>query len=250
MRADDPSNWHKCILCHDSLWELDLDKIEIISYLYLSTFCHSPFPISIIKMAATTGIKTHRIKLAIDRLVARHMVTRIKRFGAANAYKITTIRIKGWGQTELPLVPNGTTPLAPNGTTTQGQTELLTTSLDDTFLSLFHTHIAKWTFNRKPIGRAFVFTRGMQTKSVECMRWMHRNLEGFSTPEAFNAFLTGCGEYLSLDRDVLSPGRDQRALSPGKWLSDWPEQIRLAGIYLDEKARKITRMEPPKETEL
>jgi hypothetical protein len=132
-----------------------------------------------------------------------------------------------------------------NAPTTWGQTPLLTGNLDDILLSLFHAHIAKWMFNRKAIGRAFVFTRGMQTKAIECMRWIHKNLPGFSSPEAFNTFLAGCGEYLSLDRDVLSPGKDQRAPSPGKWLADWPEQIRLAGIYMDEKAQKITRMEQP-----
>lgn len=242
MRADDPSGWHKCMLVHKDFWELGLDKIDVVTYTYLSSFCHKPFPISITLMAARVGIKVHRIKLSIDRLIARNMVTRTARKGTSCVYKITTMRINRWGQMALPLAPNGTTPLAPNGTTTSCQTALLTTSLDDTMLSLFDSHFRKWTFNRKPIGRYFVFTRAMQTKAIECMRWLHKNMENMGTEQDFIRFLTAAGEYLSFERDVLSPSRDQRALSPGKWLDKWDEQIRLIGTYLDERERKVTRM--------
>lgn len=193
-------------------------------------------------MAGILGVKTHRLKRAIDRLIERQMLTKTERRGYPSVFQITTMRIKGWGQTALGVAPNGPTPPVPNGPTPQCQTALLTTSLDDTLLSIFHVHFAKWTFNRKPIGKHFVFTRPMQSNALECMRWLHKNA-GFSTPQLFDQFLSECGEYLSLDRDVLSPHKDQRALSPGKWLSDWPEQIRLAGIYRDEKAQKITRIQ-------
>lgn len=250
VSAQDAHTWHRAALIHDSLWLVPLSKIERIAYFYLSTYCQKPWRISIVIMGKSLGIKTHRLKLAVDTLIERRMLTKIfVKSGTAFAYQVTLRTAQGWGQTALPIAPNGTTPLAPNGTTTSGQTALLTTALtvkgftsaDSALLSLFTDHFSKWTFNRRPMGRNFHFTRPMIAKALECMRH-YRGQPGYSTTVAFTSFLDSCRDYLALPRDVLSESRDQRALSPSKWLNDWQEQTRLAGIYHDEKAQKVTRM--------
>lgn len=241
MRANDPSNWHKCILCHEDLWALDLSQQEIIAYTYLSSFCHKGYPISLRIMARAVHMDNKRLKRAIDSLIARNMVEKSKpRVGYPCVYKISAMSRKGWGQTPLPIGSNAPTPLGSNTPRGEGQTPLLTTYLDSDFLALFQPHFMSWTFNRKPMGRFFVFTRKMQSKCLEMMRHMFRS--GMSNEAKFHEFLNTCGEYMALDRDPLSPNLDMRALSPSKWLDDWPEQVRRVGIYIDEKARKITRM--------
>lgn len=247
MRADE-TNWHRCILCHDSFWLLKLGKIETLAYVYLSTYCHKPWPISLTIMAKIIGVNVHRLKLAIDKLIARHMIEKLPSAkGAANRFLVIRRTHQSWGHLALPLVPNGTTPLVPNGTTTPSQTALLPTSLkklrgsDSALLAIFQQSFSKWRFNRQPIGRHFHFTRRMQTQALECMRFLHHS--GISTTEGFESFLNSCRDYLTHPRDVLSPEKDQRALSPAKWLNDWPEQVRRAGIYHDEKQHKVTRIE-------
>lgn len=235
--------WHYPVSVHGDFYLLDLPSLEERAYFYLCAFCKKGYPISILIMAKTMRVCHKALRAAIERLISRQMVKRTQNKGRAYTYTITTRHITGWGQ--LPQGMGAVTP-DPLGAVTPdpwGQLPPLTKNLDSEFLSLFHAHLSKWTFNRKPIGN-FAFTRGMQTKALECMRWMHKSIDGMSSPEAFHRYLDACGEYLSLPRDVLSTNHvDQRALSPGKWLNDWPEQIRLAGIYSDEKAHKVTRIE-------
>lgn len=245
MNKSEAANWHYAMSVHSDLLDLDLSHSEIIAYVYLSCYCKHGFAISLTIMAKRIHMDTKRLRLAINVLIARNMITQsafVK--GHPRTFMVITRRSKGWGQTPLPLGSNAPTPLGSNAPTPWGQTPLLTGNLDSIFLSLFHTSFQKWTFNRKSIGRYFVFTRAMQSRAIECMRWLHKNIAGLSTPDAFTSFLDSCGEYLSLDRDVLSPTKDQRALSPAKWLNDWSEQIRLAGIYRDEQQQNVVRMPP------
>lgn len=239
------TDWHYCMSVHSDLWKLEppLTQGQVVAYAYINSFCHKPFAISMTIMAKKLSMDSKRLKRHVDSLEDRNLIKRGPfTKGHPRTFMVIPRRSKTWGQTPPPIGSNAPTHLGSNAPTGWGQTPRLTDALMDTFLSLFHTHFAKWTFNRMPIGRHFIFTRGMQTKAIECMRSLHNKM-GWSSKEQFDTFLNGCGEYLSHDRDVLSPSRDQRALSPGKWLNDWPEQTRLAGIYLDDKDRKITRMD-------
>lgn len=230
---------------HADLWELEpaLSHSEVIAYTYLNTYCHKGFPISLTIMARRIHMDTKRLRRAIDTLIERNMISQGDyEKGRPRRFMVITRRSKSWGQTPLPLGSDDPAYLGSNAPTSEGQTPLLTGNLDHIFLSLFQAQFSAWQFNKKKIGKFFVFTRAMQTRALECMRYLHKNCVGFSSPDAFNAFLTKCGEYLAHDRDVLSPAKDQRALSPGKWLQDWPEQIRLAGIYIEEQERNVVRM--------
>lgn len=240
-------------LIFDAFWLVPLTQHERLCYLYLSSFCaNRPWEISLTVVARVLRMDVKRVKRSIDALIARKMIHKTPRAGYAALYRITHMTAPGWGQTHLPLGANAPTPLGANAPTPPVQTHPLTTDLntdakashraqtgDEALLSMFRKHFTRWQFNRKPIGRHFVFTRPMVSKAIECMRHLNQTI---STAERFDEFLSGVGEYLALPRDVLSTGRDQRALSPVAWLREWPEQIRLAGIYLDERERKVTRI--------
>lgn len=238
---------------HADLWKLDppLTHPQLLAYTYVNSFCHKAYAISLLLMAKKLHMDTKRLKRAIDELIERNMIERgpyVK--GKARTIMVISRRSKTWGQTPLPLGSNAPTYLGSNAPDTQGQTPLLTGNLDQTFISLFQAHFTKWTFNKRPIGRYLVFTHAMQNKALECMRWLHKNKEGFSTADGFNNFLTKCGEYLAHDRDVLSPTKDQRALSPAKWLNDWAAQVTLVGVYIEEQERNVVRMPIPEQNPL
>lgn len=245
MNKSEASNWHYAMSVHEDVWDLDLSHSEFIAYAYLTTYCKRGYAISLTIMARRIRMDSKRLRLALNVLIDRRMIAQSQFVkGHPRTFMVITRRSKGWGQTPPSLGSNAPTPLGSNAPTPWGQTPLLTSNLDSTFLSLFHTHFEKWTFNRKPIGSHFVFTRRMQTQALECMRWLHKNMAGFSTPDSFNSFLSSCQEYLALPRDVLCSTTDQRALSPAKWLNNWDEQIRLAGIYRDEQRKNVVRMPP------
>ncbi len=112
----------------------------------------------------------------------------------------------------------------------------------DHYFAEFKTRFRAWSFNRKPSGKFFIFTRQMTVKAIECYNWLCNSRE-FNNYDELWEFMDNCREYLSINRDVLS-AKDLRALTPVSWLNQWQEQIRLAKIYCDEKREKITRMAP------
>lgn len=238
----DASNWHWCAIIHADFWALDLSGLEQRAYLYLCSFCMKGYVISHVIMAKVLHVDRKALGKALLSLESRSMIATKRHKNNSITYKITTMRGKTWGQIPPSMGSNTPNPLVANTPNPWAQLPPITTNLDSEFLSLFHAHFPKWTFNRKPIGKYFVFTRNMQTKALELMRWLHKNRDGFSSPQGFHDFLTKCGEYLAHDRDVLSPARDQRALSPAKWLNDWAAQVTLVGVYIEEQEKNIVRM--------
>ncbi len=248
-------NWHRCALIHDSFWLIPLPKIARLAYFYFSTYCQNrEWPISLTIMAKTLHVDTKRLKREVDTLIAFKLIKKtVHKKGRACAYQCTLRTAQGWGQTPLAVGSNAPTHLGSNAPSTKGQTPLLTTPLDikshpdsDTsLLSLFIAHFRKWTFNRKPIGR-FIMSRKMQSQALEMLRYLNGQ-PGFSTTEFFTEFFDHAREYLALPRDVLSPNRDLRALSPRRWLDDWQEQVSFATTYQNEKRRNVIRL--PREEE-
>ena len=248
MSASPEHTWHRAALIHDSFWLIPMSKIERLAYFYFSTYCQRPWPVSLVLMCRNLACDNKRLKRAVDSLIARKMVARTRtKTGKACLYNVTLMTLQGWGQTPLPLGSNAPTYLGSNDPSTKGQMTPLTTALskkamrlgDSELLSVFVPHLRTWTFNRRPIGRKFLFTRAMNAQALELLRHLAPT---HSTTAELTAFLDGCRDYLALPRDVLTEGRDQRALSPVRWLMEWPEQIRLAGIFVDERAQKITRI--------
>ena len=245
------------VACIDSgIYQMGITPPVLAVYFYLSARCASRFHVSEAEIVRAVRLNVHRVRECIAalveiRLVHRWTFPRPK----CTEYLVTLSTEKGWGiglgrahsigLRRAPLTgsgkPHNGAQVSPPPITNDSSGKI---TGDSQLLSLFKAHFGKWTFNRKPIGTHFHFTRPMLSKAVECMRSLNGR-PGFSTQTAFDEFLTGCGEYLSLPRDVLNPGgRDQRALSPVQWLNQWDEQTRLAGIFLDEKREKITRMAP------
>lgn len=217
-------------------------------YFYLSSRCQTRFHVPEDEIAKVLKIELKRVRASLNMLVDLNMLKRWKfQRPKCTEYLITLTTEKQWGKGCRRTYSIGCRRTlswgagAPNEGV-QAHLPTTTTSIKDSdsaLFALFRAHFAKWQFNGRSLGRTFHFTGKMMFKAIECMRYLN-GLPGFSTDEAFNSFLDSCRDYLTCSKDPLSSHRDMRALSPAKWLNDWPEQIRLAGQYHDEILQKVT----------
>lgn len=222
-------------------------------YFYLSSRCATRFHVSEVDISRTLRMDIRVARAAINLLVDINLVLRWQfPRPKCTEYLVTLTTHKNWGiggnrtysigGNRTPLrgasvpINRGHPSLPPK---TKDNNNRLGKGNDTELFAIFQRHFVRWPFNRKPIGKQFHFTRPMMGQAIECMRHLNSS---HATVEQFDTFLSSCGEYLSLPRDVLGSGKDQRAVSPVAWLNHWHEQVRLAGIYDDEKREKVTRI--------
>lgn len=234
-------------------YRLGIPAIPERVYFYLSARCHTRFHVSEIEIVSALRINIRRVRAAINMLVDMRMLKRWQfPRPKCTEYVITLSTEKGWGMGAKRAYSMGAkrAPLrGPNDPHYGGQTappprtndNNSTVDGDSALLAIFTASFSGWTFNKRPAGKMFYLTRPMLAKAMEMMRHLN-GLPGFSRTFEFVAFLEICREYLAFPHDPLSPQRDQRALSPAKWLGDWQNQIRMADLYREEKEMKIAHM--------
>tara|TARA_R110000868_G_C10824747_1_gene758889 strand:+ start:353 stop:1105 length:753 start_codon:yes stop_codon:yes gene_type:complete len=246
--------WRRPVSIDAEFYKLGLPDAAERVYCYLCARCGTRWHVAEEEIVSTLRIEVKRVRAAIEMLVDAHMVKRWKfprpkcteyvvtpsteklwGIGGRRSYSIGSRRSLSWGA-GAPVA--GEQALPPPITINPFPDPDPDTSL----IAVFKKHFTKWTFNRKAIGSKFHFNRKMESQAMECMRWLNGQ-PGMCTTEAFDSFLSDAGEYLSLPRDVVNAPKDFRALAPGRWLSDWAEQVRLAGIYHDEKRKNVVRIE-------
>jgi hypothetical protein len=218
-------------------------------YFYLSARCNTRFHVSESEIVSTLRIDVKRVRAAIRMLVDMNL---IKRWTfprpKCSEYLVTLTSEKGWGigckrsysiGCKRSPLRGANAPI--DGVQMHPSPETNDSLSGDTLLiSCFTAHFFRWQFNRKPIGRHFVFTAPMRLKATELMRWL-TGQPGMAGKDNVDGLLKSCGEYLKLDRDVVNHPKDLRALSPVRWLNDWPEQLRLGTIYHDDRTSNIVR---------